>query len=85
MYVPPDLVAPATYAVSPQLVNSTSFEVQWFVQEWYKNNLESGNDTKYIIIQFSHDNGTNGELWSEWGIWGNFSSEEGKTTFNGAK
>ncbi len=85
MYVPPDLVAPATYAVSPQLVNSTSFEVQWFVQEWYKNNLESGNDTKYIIIQFSHDNGTNGELWSDWEIWGNFSTEEGKTIFNGAK
>ena len=47
--------------------------------------MESGNDTKYIIIQFSHDNGTNGELWSDWEVWGNFSTEEGKTTFNSAK
>ena len=34
LYIPPDLVAPATYAVSPELVNSTSFEVQWYVQDW---------------------------------------------------
>ena len=83
-YVPPDLVAPATYAISPQLVNSSSFEIHWFVQEWYKNNLESGNDTKYIIIQYSHDDGTNGELWSDWEIWGNFSNDEEKTIFTGA-
>ena len=85
LYIPPDLVAPATYAVSPELVNSTSFEVEWFVQEWYKNNLEFGNDTKYILIQFSSDNGTDGDTWSNWEIWGNFSVEEGKTLFSGAK
>ena len=84
LYIPPDLVAPATYAVSPELVNSTSFEVQWYVQEWYKNNLESGNDTKYIIIQYSTDNGTNGETWSDWKMWGNFSVNEGKTLFTEA-
>ena len=84
LYVAPDLVAPATYAVSPDLVNSTSFEIQWYVQEWYKNNLESGNDTKYIIIQYSTDNGTNGDTWSDWEIWGNFSVDEGKTLFTGA-
>ena len=84
LYVAPDLVAPATYAVSPELVNSTSFEIQWYVQEWYKNNLESGNDTKYIIIQYSSDNGTNGETWSDWNVWGNFSADEGKTIFTEA-
>ena len=84
LYVAPDLVAPATYAVSPDLVNSTSFEIQWYVQEWYKNNLESGNDTKYIIVQYSTDNGTNEETWSDWEIWGNFSVDEGKTLFTGA-
>ena len=77
-------MAPATYAVSPELVNSTSFEVRWYVQDWYKNNLESGNDTKYIIIQYSTDNGTNGETWSDWKMWGNFSESEGKTLFTDA-
>ncbi len=85
LYVPPDLVAPATYAVSPELVNSTSFEIHWYIQEWYKNNLESGNDTKYVIIQYSTDNGTDGNEWSEWKIWGNFTADEGKTVFTGAK
>ena len=85
LYVPPDLVAPATYAVSPELVNSTSFEVYWYVQEWYRNNLESGNDTKYVIIQYSTDNGTDGNSWSEWEIWGNFTAEEGKTLFTNAE
>ena len=85
LYVAPDLVAPATYAVSPELVNSTSFEVQWYVQDWYKTNLESGNDTKYIIIQYSSDNGTNGDMWSAWEIWGNFSVEQEKTLFTGAE
>lgn len=85
LYVPPDLVAPATYAVSPELVNSTSFEVYWYVQDWYRNNLESGNDTKYVIIQYSTDNGTDGNSWSEWEIWGNFTAEEGKTLFTNAE
>ena len=85
LYVAPDLVAPATYAVSPELVNSTSFEIQWYVQEWYKNNLESGNDTKYVIIQYSSDNGTNGDAWSDWNVLGNFSANEGKTIFTDAK
>ena len=85
LYVPPDLVAPATYAVSPELVNSTSFEIQWYIQEWYKNNLESGNDTKFIIIQYSTDNGTDGNEWSEWMIWGNFTADVGKTVFTDAK
>ena len=85
LYIAPDLVAPATYAVSPELVNSSSFEIQWYVQEWYKNNLESGNDTKYIIIQYSSDNGTNGDTWSDWIILGNFSVDEGKSTFTNAK
>lgn len=85
LYVPPDLVAPATYAVSPELVNSTSFEVYWYVQDWYRNNLESGNDTKYVIIQYSTDNGTNGNSWSEWEIWGNFTAEDGKTLFTNAE
>ena len=74
-------LAPAIYG--PQLVNSTSFEVQWFIKI-VKTNLQSSNDTKYIIIQFSHDNGTNGELWSEWEF-GVIFQQEGKATFNGAK
>ena len=85
MYVAPDLVAPATYAVSPELINSTSFEVEWYVQDWYKSNLEWGNDTKYVIIQYSSDNGTNGQTWSDWKVWGNFSTENEKTVFTNAE
>ena len=85
LYLPPDLVAPATYAMCPELVNSTSFDISWNVESWYKENLVSGNDTKYVIIEYSTDNGTNGETWSDWKIWSNISSKIGSTTFTEAK
>ena len=34
-----------------------------------------GNDTKYFLIEYMTDNGTNGEIWSDWMLWNNFSSE----------
>mgnify|MGYP001163944814 CR=1 FL=1 len=85
LYIPPDLVAPATYAMCPELVNSPSFDISWNVESWYKENLESGNDTKYVIIEYSTDNGTNGETWSDWEIWSNISSRMGSTKFTEAK
>ena len=84
LYIPADLVAPATYAVSPELVNNATFEISWHVQDWYRNNLEFGNDTKYIVIQYSTDNGTDGNTWTEWEIWGNFTSNTNSTLFTGA-
>ena len=85
LYVPADILSPATYATSPELVNSSSFEVSWNDESWYIENLEFGNDTKYVIIQYSSDNGTNGDTWSDWEIWGNFSSSPGNTTFTGGE
>ena len=84
LYIPQDVLAPATYAVSPELVNNTTFEINWHVQDWYRNNLEFGDDTKYVIIQYSTDNGTDGNTWTEWEIWGNFTSDTNSTLFTGA-
>jgi len=85
LYVPTDILSPATYATSPELVNSSSFEVSWNDESWYIENLEFGNDTKYVIIEYSTDNGTNGDTWSDWEIWGNFSLSPGNTTFTGGE
>ena len=83
MYVIPDTLPPGTFANSSNLVNTTSFKVLWEIEDWYKNNEVMGNDTKYIIIEYATDNGTNGQNWSEWKIWGNFSTEMEYTTFEG--
>jgi len=84
LYIPEDVLSPATYAVSPELVNNSTFEISWQIQDWYRNNLEFGNDTKYVIIQYSTDNGTDGNTWTEWEIWGNFTSDTNSTLFTGA-
>jgi len=83
MYVIPDTLPPGTFANSSNLVNTTSFKVLWEIEDWYKSNEVMGNDTKYIIIEYTTDNGTNGQNWSEWKIWGNFSTEMEYTTFEG--
>tara|TARA_B100001029_G_scaffold93618_1_gene76824 strand:+ start:4380 stop:8030 length:3651 start_codon:yes stop_codon:yes gene_type:complete len=83
MYVIPDTLPPGTFANSSNLVNSSSFKVMWEIEDWYKNNEVMGNDTKYIIIEYITDNGTNGQNWSEWKTWGNFSTEMEYTTFEG--
>jgi len=84
LYIPEDLLSPATYAVTPELINNSTFEINWHVENWYRDNLEFGNDTKYVIIQYSTDNGTGGN-WTEWEIWGNFTSDTNSTLFTGAK
>ena len=84
LYIPEDVLSPATYAVSPELVNNSTFEINWHIQDWYRNHLEFGNDTKYVIIQYSTDNGTDGNTWTEWEIWGNFTSDTNSTLFTGA-
>jgi len=81
MYIIPDTLPPGTYAESDSLVNSSSFEVRWFVEDWYESDEVMGNDTKYFIIEYMDDNGTNGENWSEWRIWQNFSSEQRSAIF----
>ena len=81
MYIIPDTLPPGTYAESDPLVNNSSFEIQWFVEDWYKNNEIMGNDTKYFIIEYKDDNGTNGETWGEWNMWHNFSSEQNSAIF----
>ena len=43
-----------------------------------------GNDTKYFIIEYITDSGTNGASWSEWEVWQNFSSEQSSGTFTNA-
>ncbi|MAP84771.1 MAG: hypothetical protein CMF83_03470 [Candidatus Marinimicrobia bacterium] len=75
LYIIPDTLPPGTYAQTPSLVNSSSFEVEWYIEDWYKDNEILGNDTKYFIIEYMTDNGTNGQTWGEWTVWGNFSSE----------
>ena len=84
LYVIPDTLPPGTYAESEALVNNSSFEVRWFVEDWYKNNEIMGNDTKYFIIEYITDGGTNGASWSEWVVWQNFSSEQSSGTFTDA-
>ena len=84
LYVIPDILPPGTYAQSLPLVNNASFEVNWFVEDWYKNDEIMGNDTKYFIIEYITDNGTNGETWTEWNIWQNFTSEQRSAIFTGA-
>jgi hypothetical protein len=81
LYVKVDTLPPATYAQTPSLVNSSSFKVEWFVEDWYKNNEIDGNDTKYFIIEYMSDNGTSGQTWSEWEMWGNFSVEQESEIF----
>ncbi|SVC22866.1 uncharacterized protein METZ01_LOCUS275720, partial [marine metagenome] len=75
LYVPPDTLPPSTYAQASSLVNSSSFEVKWYVEDWY-NEHELGNDTKYFIIEYMTDNGTYGQTWGEWEVWGNFTSDQ---------
>ena len=36
MYIIPDTLSPGTYTESPELVNNSSFEVNWYVHDWYK-------------------------------------------------
>ena len=81
MYVIPDTLPPGTYAETSNLVNSSSFEVRWHVHDWYKNNEIMGNDTKYFIIEYMTDSGTNGQNWTEWIVWDNFSSEQSSGIF----
>ena len=81
MYIIPDVLPPGTYAESDSLVNNSSFEIRWFVEDWYKNDEVMGNDTKYFIIEYKDDNGTNGETWGEWKVWQNFSSEQSSAIF----
>ena len=81
LYVIPDALSPATYTQSPKLINNLSFEVNWYVEEWYKTNEIMGNDTKYFIIEYMTDNGTNGENWGDWIFWNNFSSETESAIF----
>ena len=38
LYVIPDTLPPGTYAETSSLVNSSSFEVRWYIHDWYKNN-----------------------------------------------
>ncbi len=83
LYIIPDVLPPGTYAESDSLVNDSSFEIRWFVEDWYKNDEVMGNDTKYFIIEYMDDNGTNGETWGEWMMWQNFSSEENTAIFTG--
>ena len=81
LYIIPDVLPPGTYAESDSLVNDSSFEIRWFVEDWYKNDEVMGNDTKYFIIEYMNDNGTNGETWGEWMMWQNFSSEQNTAIF----
>ena len=81
MYVIPDTLSPGTYTESPELVNNSSFEINWYVHDWYKNNEIMGNDTKYFLIEYMTDNGTNGEVWGDWIFWNNFSSETESAIF----
>ena len=81
MYIIPDTLPPGTYAESDPLINNSSFEIRWFVEDWYKNDEVMGNDTKYFIIEYKDDNGTNGETWGEWNVWQNFSSEQSSAIF----
>jgi len=81
LYIIPDTLPPGTYAETSNLVNSSSFEVRWYVHDWYKNNEVMGNDTKYFIIEYMTDNGTNGENWTDWLVWNNFSSEQSSGIF----
>ncbi len=81
LYVIQDTLPPGTYAQTPSLVNSSSFKVEWFVEDWYKDNEILGNDTKYFIIEYMTDNGTDGQTWGEWTVWANFSSEQESEIF----
>ena len=81
LYIIPDVLPPGTYAESDSLVNDSSFEIRWFVEDWYKSDEIMGNDTKYFIIEYMDDNGTNGETWGEWNVWQNFSSEQNTAIF----
>ena len=81
LYVIQDTLPPGTYAQTPSLVNSSSFVVEWYVEDWYKDNEILGNDTKYFIIEYMTDNGTDGQTWGEWTVWENFSSEQESEIF----
>ena len=81
MYIIQDTLPPGTYAESDPLINNSSFEIRWFIEDWYKNDEVMGNDTKYFIIEYKDDNGTNGETWGEWNVWQNFSSEQSSAIF----
>ena len=81
LYVIPDTLSPGTYTLSPELVNNSSFEINWYVHDWYKTNEIMGNDTKYFIIEYMTDSGTNGETWGDWIFWNNFSSEINSAIF----
>jgi len=82
LYVKPDGLPPGTYTQTLSLVNSSSFKVEWYIEEWYKNNEIDGNDTKYFIIEYMTDNGTDGQTWSNWTVLGNFSAEQKSTIFS---
>ena len=84
MYIIPDTLPPGTYAESEPLVNNSSFEIKWFVEDWYKTDEIMGNDTKYFIIEYITDNGTNGDTWSEWSMWQNFTSDHSSAIFTEA-
>ncbi len=81
MYIIQDTLPPGTYAESDPLINNSSFEIRWFIEAWYKSDEVMGNDTKYFIIEYKDDNGTNGETWGEWNVWQNFSSEQSSAIF----
>ncbi len=85
MYVIADILPPGTFATSASLVNNTSFQISWEIEDWYQNNEIMGNDTKYIIIEYSSDNGTFGQNWSEWKILGNYSVDEEYALFTEGK
>jgi hypothetical protein len=94
LFVPTDNLSPSTCAFlqlrplygctiefeATSLVNSSSFEVKWYVEDWY-NEHELGNDTKYFIIEYMTDNGTYGQTWSDWEVLGNFTADQESALF----
>ena len=84
LYIIPDILPPGTYAESEPLVNNSSFEVSWFVEDWYSNDEIMGNDTKYFIIEYITDSGTNGETWTQWTMWQNFTADQRSEIFTDA-
>jgi len=84
LYIIPDILPPGTYAESEPLVNNSSFEVSWFVEDWYSTDEIMGNDTKYFIIEYITDSGTNGETWTQWTMWQNFTADQRSEIFTDA-
>ena len=84
LYIIPDILPPGTYAESEPLVNNSSFEVSWFVEDWYSTDEVTGNDTKYFIIEYITDSGTNGETWTQWTMWQNFTADQRSEIFTDA-